>query len=383
MTVPEHQTHYVDKPDGLASALHAIAPEPEVFLDLEADSLHHYHAKICLIQIHVGHDVYLIDTLAGLNLSPLMDALSDKRIIFHGGDYDLRMLYQEHAFQPREIFDTMMAAQLLGFTAFGLASLVQQRFGILLNKDHQKADWSRRPLPEELRAYASQDTVFLPELCNWLTEGLSQLGRLTWHEQACDALIKATQRVKERDEDDEPWRIQGSAKLYPRQLALLRNLWNLRENEAQSRDLPSFKICPSELILRMAMAMPMEGSLNQWPNLPSRWSEGFRQSFLNTLDATLESPMVDWPPRKVLPRRIVKHPDPDLLQRLREIRDAVAKDLALEPSLIATRATLTAAALTGCKSANILGAAVSWLPWQQELLQAKWLEAAKPEPKKP
>jgi hypothetical protein len=101
------------------------------------------------------------------------------------------------------------------------------------------------------------------------------------------------------------------------------------------------------------------------------------------MEASLQSPQSEWPPRKVTPRRVVQHPDPELLQRLREIRDSVAKDLALEPSLIATRATLTSAALTKCQSAQILSSAVSWLPWQQDLLQAKWLEAAKPTAKKP
>lgn len=377
MGIPEHQTLYVDTSSGLTDALSALAGADEVYLDLEADSLHHYHAKICLLQVHVDNRVYLIDPLAGLELQPLLQVLAKKSLVFHGGDYDLRMLFQEHGFKPREIFDTMVAAQLLGFSAFGLASLVQERFGIILNKDHQKADWSRRPMDEELRAYASQDTVFLPGLKQWLTDGLNDLGRLAWHKQACDALIKATQRLKEPEDDDEIWRIHGSAKLYPRQLAVLRSLWFLREAEAKERDLPSFKICPSELMMRLAMAMPAEGRPQQWPNLPSRWSETFRQAIEKALEEAVHLPQAQWPSRKPLPKRPIKHPDPELLVKLREARDEVAKALALEPSLLAPRATMTAAALTGCKSAEAVKGAVSWLPWQEELLLDKWLAFGK------
>jgi ribonuclease D len=119
MPVPEHQTFYIDDSAAYLAAVSTLKGFDAIYLDLEADSLHHYHAKICLLQVHVGHQVFLIDPLAGLDLAPLLQVLAQKRIVFHGGDYDLRMLFQEHGFKPREIFDTMVAAQLLGFTAFG------------------------------------------------------------------------------------------------------------------------------------------------------------------------------------------------------------------------------------------------------------------------
>jgi ribonuclease D len=374
MAQPEHHTLYVDNAEALDFAVKRMESAPEIYLDLEADSLHHYHAKICLLQVHVGNEVFLVDPLAGFALTPLLDLLARKRLVFHGGDYDLRMLYQAHGFRPLAVFDTMIAAQLMGFTAFGLGSLVQERYGQTLNKDHQKADWSRRPLPEELRAYASQDTIFLPDLCNWLTEGLEKLGRLQWHAQACQALIKATAKIKEVDEDDDPWRVHGSAKLYPRQLAALKAIWILREQEADSRDLPSFKICPTELLIRLALAIPPEGRPELWPNLPSRWSDDFRQRLVDALEAVLIQAPAAWPARKSGPKRVLKHPDPDLLQKLRDIRDEKAKELALDPSLIATRATMTAAALTGCVKADTVRASVNWMPWQEELLLPLWLK---------
>jgi ribonuclease D len=229
-------------------------------------------------------------------------------------------------------------------------------------------------LPEELRAYASQDTIFLPDLCHWLTEGLEKLGRLHWHSQACQALIKATAKIKEVDEDDEPWRVHGSAKLYPRQLAALKAIWTLREQEADSRDLPSFKICPTELLIRLALAIPPEGRPELWPNLPSRWADDFRQRLVDALEAVLIQAPAAWPARKSGPKRVLKHPDPDLLQKLRDIRDEKAKELALDPSLIATRATMTAAALTGCVKAEAVRASVNWMPWQEELLLPLWLK---------
>jgi len=375
MAQPEHPTRYVDTAIALQQAVASLKPAPEIFLDLEADSLHHYHAKICLLQVYAGAEVYLIDTLVGLDLTPLLAEMAAKPLVFHGGDYDLRMLYQEHGFRPQAVFDTMIAAQLLGSTAFGLASLVQERYGQTLNKDHQKADWSKRPLPEELRAYASQDTLYLPGLKSWLVEELQTKGRLAWHEQACQALIKATAKIKEIDEEDEPWRVHGSAKLYPRQLALLKSLWTIREKEAQTRDLPSFKICPSELLLRMATAMPAEGRPETWPSLPSRWDEGFRKRIQDAVEISLTLKPSEWPLRKPAPKRLTPYPNPDLLQKLRDIRDAKAQEIALEPSLLATRATLTAAALTGCRQPEAIRNAVHWLPWQEQLLLPDWLKA--------
>ena len=141
-----------------------------VALDTEADSLHNYFEKVCLVQLSFGGEHYLIDPLAGLDLNGLSEVLADKPLILHGGDYDLRMLRASIGFRPRrEVFDTMIAAQLLGLEQIGLAALTERFFAITIGKAGQKSDWSRRPLSENQLRYAVNDTRFLERLADRCT----------------------------------------------------------------------------------------------------------------------------------------------------------------------------------------------------------------------
>ncbi|HLP42845.1 MAG TPA: ribonuclease D, partial [Fibrobacteria bacterium] len=246
-TQPEYGIEYVDSPSSLEGLLAKLDLVDTVYFDLEADSMHHYYAKICLIQILVDDRCYLVDPLSGINLNAFLDKLATKVMVMHGADYDLRMLYQSSGFRPKRIFDTMLAAQLLGKPGFGLAALVQSYFGIALRKDQQKADWSQRPLPPLMLEYGAQDTFFLPGLYQALTRELEEKNRLSWHEECCRELIKATANIKEVDLEN-AWRIDGSSKLHSRQLAVLQKLWRYRDDAAKAQDLPSYKVLPSDLL---------------------------------------------------------------------------------------------------------------------------------------
>ncbi len=345
-----------------------------VYLDLEADSMHHYFAKICLIQILVGNVCYLVDPLSEeIKLEGFLGALSEKVLVLHGADYDLRMLYQQHGFRPLRIFDTMLAAQLLGKPAFGLAALVQNYFGVTLKKDQQKADWSQRPLPPLMLQYGAQDTFFLPGLYQALTNELNEKNRLDWHAETCVELVKATAKSKEVDLEN-IWRIDGSARLYPRQLAALQALWKFRDQVAQDADLPSYKIMPSDILLRFAMAVPPEGAPEQIPSLPSRMNPNTKSAFLETFHQALNLPAAEWPQPLRIPRRTAPSPSSSLLGHLKEIRDQIASQLKMDPSLLATKSTLTAVALTGCNSRPKMVAAAKWMKWQEDLLLEAWMK---------
>ena len=222
LTAPtKYSSEWVDGAAALKRAVKAVEASDRIYFDLEADSMHHYFAKVCLMQILAGETCYVVDPLAGMDLKPLLAALARKPLVLHGADYDLRMLYQQYGFRPREVFDTMIAAQLLGRTAFGLAALIQEFFGTVIGKDAQKADWSRRPLPASMLEYAAQDTFFLPGLHQELLAELEAKGRLEWHRESCQTLIRATERIREND-PDAAWRVAGSTKYHPRQLAVLK-----------------------------------------------------------------------------------------------------------------------------------------------------------------
>lgn len=384
---PEAATKYphewVDTAPVLKRAVAAVEASDRVYFDLEADSMHHYYAKICLMQVLANGTCFAIDPLAGLDLKPFLAALAQKPLVAHGADYDLRMLYQQHGFRPREVFDTMIAAQLLGRSAFGLAALVNEFFGVTIGKEAQKADWSRRPMPEDMLEYAVHDTFFLPGLHQKLRDELIAMGRLEWHQESCEALIKATERIREV-EPDMAWRLSGSAKYHPRQLAVLKSMWEVREAEAQATDLPGYKILPSDIILRFAEGVLPEGLPEKTPRLPSRLNPDLRDDFLDAYEDALQLDPKHWPKPLPPPRRPVKSPHPDLVVVLKDIRDKIAANLHLDPSLLAPRAVMLAVALTGLESSEKIREAAQWMRWQEGLLMEPWIAGTtrfrRPEP---
>lgn len=369
-----YPSEWVDTPEGVSRVIRAVKASRIVYFDLEADSMHHYHAKICLMQILAKDRCWLVDPLADVDLAPLREALSHKPLIGHGLDYDLRML-RRLDFKPLRIFDTMLAAQLLGRSAFGLAALIQENFGIAIPKEGQKADWSRRPLAQDLVDYAAQDTFYLPALHDILTRELEAKGRLEWHRESCDALIRATQKPKELDRS-EAWRITGSSRLYPRQLAVLKAMWEVRERAASERDLPSFKILPGDVLLRFADCVPAEGFPEEYPRLPSRLNPRLRDELLDACEDALESPPEEWPQPPPKPRRPPRPPHPELINDMRAIRDDIAGKLALDPSLLAPKAVMLAVATSGFTSPEAVREAAQWMNWQEKLLLEPWSKAA-------
>src|SRR5438132_4867795 len=163
----------------LAKLLPKIEAVDRVAIDTEADSLHSYREKLCLLQVSVpasrtdssrgepGHD-YVVDPLANVDLRPLCAALANKETVLHGADFDLRLLRRSLDFAPKRIFDTVIAARLIGIREFSLVALVERYFGIRLTKGSQKANWSRRPLPARMEEYAINDTHYLLPLADSL-----------------------------------------------------------------------------------------------------------------------------------------------------------------------------------------------------------------------
>ena len=162
----------VDTVQKLEAFLAGLRAARWVALDTEADSLHAYPEKVCLIQISTASGDRLIDPLAGISLDALLEALSGHELIMHGADYDLRLLEKHHEFVPSAIFDTMLAARLLGLRKFGLSDLVESYLGVKLEKGPQKANWALRPLTERMERYARNDTHYLKPLADRLREEL-------------------------------------------------------------------------------------------------------------------------------------------------------------------------------------------------------------------
>src|SRR5207249_5349131 len=229
----------IDTDQKLAAFLPVLRAATWVAVDTEADSLHAYPEKVCLIQISTVSGDELIDPLASFNLDPLLEALSGHELIMHGADYDLRLLEKHHRFVPRSIVDTMHAARRLGFSQFRLGNLVERYLGVKLEKGAQKANWALRPLTERMERYARNDTHYLRPLEEQLKTELTAKGRLAWHQESCARLIEES--TKERPPDlDSVWRIKGSHLLAAPALAVLRELWCWRETEAVRANCPPY-----------------------------------------------------------------------------------------------------------------------------------------------
>ena len=212
---------YVRERAAMDKLMQRIGAAERIALDTEADSLHNYFEKVCLVQLSLGGEHYLVDPLCNLDLSGFSETLAEKPLILHGGDYDLRMMRAAMGFRPRrDVFDTMIAAQLLGIEQIGLAALIERYFAITIVKEGQKSDWSRRPLSEKQLRYAVNDTRYLAQLADRMRGELRDRGRVDWHSESCLAMVESTGRDNARD-PEEAWRIKGSGRLTRRQLAYL------------------------------------------------------------------------------------------------------------------------------------------------------------------
>src|SRR3989440_5398201 len=196
----------------LAELLPHLKSVDRIAVDTEADSLHCYFEKLCLIQISVPGQDYLVDPLATIDLAPLAAALNDKEIVLQGADFDLRLLRRSLGFVATRIFDTVIAARLLGIRSFSLAALVEKFFGVTLAKGSQKANWARRPLPQHMAEYAMNDTRYLLPLAETLEAGLRERGRLEWFRQSCERALEQAAVQGTRD-DAEVGRGSGAGKL--------------------------------------------------------------------------------------------------------------------------------------------------------------------------
>jgi ribonuclease D len=347
----------IDTEDKLEALLPALRAAPWIALDTEADSLHAYPEKLCLLQISSEGVEALVDPLAKVSLVPLLKIFHDHQLIMHGADYDLRLLRKTFDFRPTAIFDTMLAARLLGSREFGLSNLVQKHLSVKLEKGPQKADWSRRPLTPRMEEYARNDTRFLKPIADILRDQLKEKGRLKWHEEACQRLIDECSVVKTPD-PDLMWRVKGSYHLGPEALAVVRELWLWREKEAVASNKPPYFILQPDTMLAMSIAAVDGKSVE--PLIPKRFSPRRQATLVKAVQRGLQSAEKPDVLRTVHYRQTA-----DEKRRYHELekkRNRRAHDLGIDPTIIASRAELVELARNGTDENGLM-------KWQSELLK--------------
>jgi ribonuclease D len=255
--MPESRpSRFIDTDQGLAAMLAELAGEPALALDTESNSFHAYFERVCLIQLSTRRADYAIDPLK-VDLKPLGAVFADpsREIVLHAADYDVRSLKRDFAFRFTRLFDTMLAAKVLGRPEVGLAALVRDNFGVKLAKEHQRSDWGRRPLTREQVAYAHMDTRYLLPLRDLLEAELVRTGRLAAAQALFDKQLACEPRPKQFDEDGFR-RVRGFRALERDARAVLRALYLVREERARAADRPPFKIFGDEAMLELARRLP-------------------------------------------------------------------------------------------------------------------------------
>jgi ribonuclease D len=349
----------IDNQHALAEFLPQISAEGIIGLDTEADSLHAYPEKLCLIQVGLEQSQALVDPLAAFDLAPLLDLLRTKELVFHGADYDLRLLHRTFQFVPRTVFDTMWAARLLGYAEFGLRDLVRQHLGVELEKGPQKMNWGMRPLPDRMAIYALNDTRYLRPLADLLRTRLKEQGRLAWQNEICARVIEECSQPRAYDPGS-LWRIKGSDRLDPPAMAMLRALWQWRESEAITANKPPFFILSHELLVAVAAAAAHGKPAGHL--LPRHVSAKRVARLANAIEQGLKVAPSEYPQRRTSSAQRLNRAQQTRFDQLKRVRDTRAGELGIDPTLIASKGDL--ASLARDKKSNQL------MAWQLRLLEA-------------
>jgi len=369
---------YVDTAPKLASLTAGLRGAPRLGVDTEAASFHRYRDRIYLLQVSSATQTALIDPLAIQDLHPVGDLLADSGIekTFHDADYDLRVLDRDYGFRAVRLFDTRIAAQLAGEPAIGLAALLEKYAGIKLDKEHQKADWSLRPLTPPMLAYAAADTQHLLKLRDALEQRLEQLGRLAWAREEFEQLESLRWTGPAEGDSEAYVRIKGAKGLPPRSLAALRLLHHWRETVAEREDKAPFRIIGNDALVGVSRALPASApELSQIRELPASLA---RRHGTALLDAVAKAQAL---PGSELPR-LERRPRPQKdagfdarVEKLKAARNTIAAAVGLEAGVLCGRTTLEAVARARPADRAALDRVAELRNWQREVLGAALLEA--------
>jgi ribonuclease D len=323
-----------------------LAKQRIIGVDLEADSMYHFREKVCLIQIATQRITAVIDPLQINNLAVLKPVFKRADIlkVFHGADYDIRSLYRDFKISINNLFDTELACRFLGLKETGLEAVLKKRYNVRLDKKYQRKDWSKRPLPQEMVAYAAKDVRYLIPLAKSLHQELKNKGRLAWVEEECRYLSK----VRPANTNCGPLFVafKGAGKLGPRGLAVLEELLQMRKKIAQQQNRPLFRIIGNKSLLKLAETRP--SNLNKLRNseiLGLKQIERYGNSVVAAVTKASQIPPKNLPkyPRKtapMVPAIVAKR-----VKELRTWRDRRAQELKVDPAIICTKALISAIAV--------------------------------------
>jgi ribonuclease D len=379
MMMPPAKTEsalYLDKIPEVDRFLTEISDVKELALDTEGASFHRFLDRIYLLQISTREESAIIDPLPIGTPAKLGQLLESKKVevVFHDADYDLRLLHQDYGWHATNIFDTRVASQLLGIKSFGLAALLDQFFQVKLDKKHQRADWSMRPLTPDMLLYAAQDTRYLLQLKDQMKAELKGRGRMHWAEEEF-ARLEGT-RWDAEDSMEGFLRIKGARDLSRRELAVLREVANWRDTVAGQLDRATFRVMGNEVLLELSRTAPKSTSeLGAIKGMPKGIMDRAGADIIAAVRRGMEVSEADLPK---FPKGQRWNKDRDFdekVARLKSVRDAAATRLELDPGVLCSRERLENVARSGAKSVEDLGAVPDVRRWQIEEMGEGFIRA--------
>src|SRR6266849_4876119 len=367
---------YLDKRSEVDRFLSEISDVKELALDTEGASFHRFLDRIYLLQISTRKHSAIIDPLPIGSPAKLGQLLQSKavEVVFHDADYDLRLLHQDYAWHVTNIFDTRVASQLLGIKSFGLAALLDQYFDVKLDKKHQRADWSMRPLTADMLEYAAQDTRYLLQLKDQMKGELERRGRLHWAEEEFARLEGTRWELEESMEGF--LRLKGARDLSRRELAVLREIANWRDTVAAQLDRATFRVMGNEALFEIARRAPKNAAeLGAIKGMPKGMIERAGADIISAIRRGMEAPEAELPKFPKGQRWNKDRDFDDKVARLKLVRDAAATRLDLDPGVLCSRERLENVARTGAKTIEDLASVPDLRRWQIEEMGEGFLRA--------
>ncbi len=345
-----------------------LLQEDVVAFDTEADSFYHYFDKVCLVQIATRKKCWLVDPLGSEGpemlkaLAPVF-ASPKVRVLFHAAEYDIYVLKRDCGFEFNNLFDTMVCAQLLGYPAIGLAALVERHFGVVLPKDEQRSDWSRRPLSDKQLSYAASDVLYLIKLAEKLEKELRKAERLDWAVDDFETLCG--RRWPDREFDKLGYlRIKGARGMDPVELAVLRELFLLRDKRARVIDRPPFKVLGNRTLLEISRAHAADlDTLAEIKGVTDLILKRLGKDLVAAVKKGLRKPHGPIPKLDTTARRRMDKRTEKRLAALKNWRGPRAEALKLDPGVLCPNAALESIAWADPENAEDMKALTELRSW--------------------
>ncbi|HEX9617756.1 MAG TPA: HRDC domain-containing protein [Anaerolineales bacterium] len=353
----------ITRPGPLRDLVERLGREPILAVDTESNSLYAYQEQVCLIQFSTPGEDILVDPLALDDLSPLEALFANPEIekVFHAAEYDLITLKRDFDFTFENLFDTMVAARILGWEEVGLGSILKAEFGVHLDKRNQRANWGQRPLPRELLSYARLDTRYLIPLRARLKEALRAKGLLALAKEDFSRL----RHVNGRSPDELPeacWRVSGSYDLSGREAAVLQELCRYRDQVARSLNRPLFKVIGDRTLLSIAAAAPEDvRELRRSGALSPRQLQRHGEALVRAVRRGLKADPI-YPPRTSRPEEayLVR------LEALRNWRKQRAREMGVSSDVVLPRDLMFTLAAENPRGEEALAQVLKDVPWRLE-----------------